>query len=231
MFLYRKGRSICNISKNDARRCSLFFENTQTNRLTSLAVVLCPTPSPEVSVNGVLRADGLALCCAGTHISTLLFILIGHDVVVLHRVQDLRPVQSGQVAEVWVLLNPHGAAGDVHEAVEAQVLQLQHLEQHQGVVEEEIVATDHGQVGEKLAEALQAVDPEQQQVVGDHPQLGEAEAAEVLGLGLEHEQDLQVALDDGAILQRLEVGHIVSDVLTLADWRDGEEEDGEKDKR
>lgn len=29
-----------------------------------------------------------------------------------------------------------------------------------------------------------------------------------------------MALYDGAVLQRLEVGHIVPDVLTLADWKE-----------
>lgn len=98
---------------------------------------------------------------------------------------------------------------------------MQHLVEDQRVVEEEAVAADHRQVGEQVAEGLQAVDPEEQHVLGHHSQLGVAEAPEVLRLGLEHEQDLQVALDDGAVLQRLEVGHIVSDVLTGTDWKEG----------
>lgn len=180
-------------------------------------MVLRPASSPEVSVDGVLWADGLPLGRAGTHISTLPVILIGHDEVVLHRVQDLGPVQGGEVAKVWIFLDPHGSPGDIHEAVEAHLLQLQHLVNHESVVEEEVVSADHCQVGEDLAEDLQAVDPEQQHIVGHHSQLWVAEAPEVLSLGLKHEQDLQVALDDGAVLQRLEVGHIVPDVLALAD--------------
>lgn len=138
---------------------------------------------------------------AGTHVSTLPVILIGHNEVVLHSVQDLGPVQGGQVAKVRILLNSHGAAGDVHQTVKAQLLQLQHLIKHKSVVEEEVVAADHCQVGEEIAEGLEAVDPKQQHVVGHHSQLWVAEATEVLDLGLKHEQNLQVALDDGAVLQ------------------------------
>lgn len=170
-----------------------------------------------MSVDGVLWADGLTLSRAGTHVPTLSVILIGHDEVVLHRVQDLGPVQGGQVAQVRILLDPHGAPGDIHEAVQAHLLQLQHLVNHKSVVEEEVVSADHRQVGEEIAEGLEAVDPEQQHIVSHNSQLRVAETSEVLSLGLKHEQNLQVALDDGAVLQRLEVGHIVPDVLTLAD--------------
>lgn len=172
-----------------------------------------------MSVDGVLWADGLTLGGAGTNISALSVVLIGHDVIILHRVQDLGPVQGGQVAEVWVLLNSHGTSGDVHEAVEAHLLQLEHLIKHKGVVEEEVVSADHREVGEQIAEGLQAVDPEQQHVVGHHLQLWVGEAVEVFRLCLKHEQNLQVAFNDGAVLQGLEVGHIVADVLVLADWK------------
>lgn len=187
--------------------------------LTSLAVVLGPAPSPEVSVDGVLWADGLTVRGAGTNIAALPLVLIGHDVVILHRVQDLGPVQGGQVAEVWVFLDPHGTSGDVHEAVEAHLLQLEHLIKYQGVVEEEVVSADHGQVGEEIPEGLQAVDPEQQHVVSHHLQLWVGEAVEVVRLCLKHEQNLQMAFNDGAVFQRLEVDHIVADVLALADWK------------
>lgn len=56
---------------------------------------------------------------------------------------------------------------------------------------------------EEVTQALQAIDPEEQQVVGD---LGEAcgklRPREVLASGCEHEQDLQVALHYAAVLQR-----------------------------
>lgn len=173
-----------------------------------------------MAVDGVLRAGGLTLGRTGTHVPALPVLLVGHNVVVLHRVQDLGPVQRGQVAQVRVLFNPYSTSCDVHEAVEAHLLQLQHLVDDQRVVEEEAVAADHRQVGEQVAEGVQAVDPKEQHVLGHHAQLGVAEAPEVLRLGLEHEQDLQVALDDSAVLQRLEICHIVSDVLTGTDWRE-----------
>lgn len=164
-------------------------------------MVLRPAPSPEVSVDGVLRANGLTQGRARTHIATLSVILIGHDEVVFHRIQDLGPVQGGQVAQVWILFDPHGTPGYIHETVEAHLLQLQHLINHKTVVEEEVISTDHRQVGEELAQGLKAVDPEQQYVVCHDSQLRVAETTEVLGLGLKHEQNLQVALDDGAPLQ------------------------------
>lgn len=183
-------------------------------------MVLCPAPSPEVSVDGVLWADGLTLGRAGTHISTLSLILVGHDEVVLHRVQDLGPVKCGQVAQVWIFLDPHRSPGDIHETVEAHLLQLQHLVNYKCIVEEEVVSADHRQVGEEITEGLEAINPEQQHIVCHHSQLWVAETPEVIGLGLKHEQNLEVALDDGAVLQRLEVGHIVTDVLALADWKE-----------
>lgn len=155
--------------------------------------------------------------CAGTHISTLSLILIGYDEVVLYRVKDLGPIQSSQVTQVRILLYPHSTPGDIHQTVEANLLQLQHLINHKSIVEEEVVATDHSQVGEKIAESLKAINPEQQHVVGHNAQLWVAKTCKVLSLGLKHEQNLQVALYDGAVLQRLEIGHIVPDVLALTD--------------
>lgn len=184
-----------------------------------------------MSVDGVLWADGLTLGRARTHVSAFPLVLIGHDEVILHRVQDLGPVQGGQVAQVWVFLDPHGTPGDVHQAVEAHLFQLQHLVNDESVVEEQVVPAYHCQVGEQIAEGLEAVDSEQQHVVGHHSQLGEAEAAEVLDLCFKHKQNLQVALDDGAVLHRVEVGHIVTDVFALADWKDLKKGRGKKSNK
>lgn len=173
-------------------------------------------------VEGGLRARGLALGCTGTDIPALTLILVGDDVIVLHGVQDLGPVEGGQVAEVLVLLDAHGAARDVGEAAQAHVSQLEHLEENQGVVEEEVVATDDGEVGEKLAEARQAIDAKEEQIVGNDRQPRETQAAEVLRPGLEHQQDLQVALNHRAVLQRPQVGHVVPNIFAGADWREEE---------
>lgn len=90
----------------------------------SLAVVLCPAAFTEVSVDGGRLAGGLSDSCPWTHVSTLSVVLVSHDVVVLDRVQDLGPVQSGEIAEIRVLLKSHSSSGDVHQAVEADLSQL-----------------------------------------------------------------------------------------------------------
>lgn len=155
--------------------------------LTSLTVVLSPAALAEMAVDGGGLAGGLPHRRPWAHVPALPVVLVGHDVVVLHRVEDFGPVQGGEVAEVRVLLDPDGSSGDVHQAVEADLSQLEHLEYHQSVVEEEVGASDHGQAGEKVAEALQAINPKEQKVIGDHDQLGKAEASEILRLGPEHE--------------------------------------------
>lgn len=71
--------------------------------------------------------------------------------------------------------------------MEADLSQLEHLEYHQSVVEEEVAASDHGEVREKVAEALQPINPKEQKVIGDHYQFREAEASEILWLGPENE--------------------------------------------
>lgn len=149
-------------------------------------MVLCPAAFAEVPVDGRRWAGGLSNGRPGADVAALSVIFVGHDVVVLHRVKDLGPVQGGEIAEIGVLLYPHRAPGDIHQAVEADLSQLDHLEYHQRVVEEQVVATDDRQVREEAAEALQTVYSEEQQIVGDHYQLGEAETLEVLGLGPKH---------------------------------------------
>lgn len=181
---------------------------------------LGPAALAEMAVDGGGLAGGLPHRRPWTHVPAFPVILVGHDVVVLHRVEDFRPVQSGEVAEVWVLLDPHGSSGDVHQAMEADLSQLEHLEYHQSVVEEEVAASDDSQVGEKLVEALQPINSKEQKVIGDHDQFREAEASEILRLGPEHEQDLQVAFDNGAVLKGLKVGCIVPDVLAWTNWKE-----------
>lgn len=52
--------------------------------LTCLTIGLRPASPPEMAIDGGLGAEGLALRRAGTHVSTLPLVLIGHDEVVLH---------------------------------------------------------------------------------------------------------------------------------------------------
>lgn len=175
--------------------------------------LLSPAAFTEMPVEGGGRTQRLPPGHPRTDVAALPVVLVGHDVVVLHRVEDLGPVQSGEVAEIWVLLDSHRSSGDVHQAVETQLPQLQHLKDHQSVVEEQVVPSDDRQVGEEVAQALQPVNSKEQQIVRDHSEFGETDASEILRLGLEHEQDLQVTFDHRAVLQRLQVGHIVTDVL------------------
>lgn len=175
-------------------------------------MILVPTTIAKIPVDGGLHASDHAGDRTRANVSALAIVLISHDVVVLHRVQYFGPVEGGQVTEVRVLLDAHRPPRDVGEAVEADLLQLEHFEHDERVVEEEVVAADDGEVGEEVGEALQAVDAEEEQVVRDHDQLGEAQAAELLHSGLEHQQDLQVALDHSAVLEDAQVARAVADV-------------------
>lgn len=150
-------------------------------------MVLGPAALAEVAVDGGRLTGGLTDSRPGAHVSTFSVILVSHDVIVLHWVQDFGPVKSGEIAEIWVLLNSHGSSGDVHQTMEADLSQLEHLKHYQSIVEEQIVASDHSEVGEEVAEALKAVNSKQQQVISDHNQFRETEASEVLRLGPEHQ--------------------------------------------
>lgn len=175
-------------------------------------MVLVPATFSEVPVDGGLFAGYRPHDGTRANVSALPIVLVSHNVVVLHRVGDLGPVESGQIAEVGVLLDAYRSPRDVGQAMEADFLQLDHFKHYQGVVEEEVVAADDGEVGEQVAQTLEAVDAEEEQVVSDHNQLREAQATEVLRSGLEHEQDLQVAFDHRAVLKNTQVGRIVADV-------------------
>ena len=147
-----------------------------------------PTPLHKLPVDDGGRAVGLALRGAGTNVPTLLIVVfVQHDVIILHGIQDARPVDGGQVAEFIVLLDADGAPGDVHQVVEAKLLQVNHLEDDQRVVKEEAGAPDDREVGEQVLQALQPVDPEEQQVISDHDELGETEVSEVLRSRFEHQ--------------------------------------------
>lgn len=161
--------------------------NHKKRLLTFLTVALCPAAFTEVSIDGCCLAGGLSDGRPWADIATFSVVFVGYYVVVLHRVQDLGPVQGREIAKIWVLLNPHSSSGDVHQAMEADLSQLEHLEHHQSVVEEQVTASDDCQVGEETAEALHAVNSEEQQVVSDHSQLGESDALEILWFGPEHE--------------------------------------------
>lgn len=175
-------------------------------------MVLVPATLAEIPIDGGLFAGYRSLDGTRANVSALPVILVCHDEVVFHRVRDLGPVESGQITEVGVLLDAYRPARDVGQAVEADFLQLDHFEHDQGIVEEEVVAANDCEVREEVAETLKAVDAEEEQVVRNHDQLWKTQAPEVLRSGLEHEQDLQVALDHRAVLENAQVGRVVADV-------------------
>lgn len=74
---------------------------------------------------------------------------------------DQVPVDRVHVAERGVLLETDRAPDDGGQAVQPDLLQVHHLEGDEGVVDEQRVATDHGQVGEQAADAAQPFHPGQ----------------------------------------------------------------------
>lgn len=178
-----------------------------------------PAAFNEDAVYHSRRTVALPLHSSGAHISTLFFVvLVGHDVIIFYRIQNPRPVNCGQVTQFVVLLNPHSASSDVHQVVEADLLQMNHLKNDQCVIKEQMSSSNHSEVGEKSLQTLQTVHTKEQQVVCNHSELRKAELTEIFRLGFKHQQDLQVALDDSAVLEHVQPGQIVADVHAPANW-------------
>ena len=187
---------------------------------TFLAVAVCPAPLHKLPVDDSGRAVGFALGGAWTNVPTLLIVIfVQHDIIILHRIQDARPVDGGQVAEFIVLLNADRPPGDVHQVVEAKLLQVNHLKDDQRIIKEEARASDNREVGEQVLQALQPIDPEEQQVISDHDEFGETEVSEVLRSRFEHQQNLQMSFDDRAVGQLMQPGEIIPDIHTGAHWK------------
>lgn len=114
-------------------------------------MTVCPAPFHKLPIDDGGRAVGLALGCAWTDVPTFLIVIfVQYNVVILHGIQDAGPVNSGQVAEFIILLDADRAPGDVHEVVKTQLLQVDHLEDDQGIVEEETGASDDREVWEEV---------------------------------------------------------------------------------
>lgn len=178
--------------------------------LTFLAAICGPAAVVVLIVDGGLLTHGLLLQCPWTQVPTFLRGLVPHNVVIGHRIQDERPVYGGEVTEVGVLLNPDGPPSNVPQIIKPNILEIGHLEDDQCVVVEEFPATDDCEVGEEVSQALEASDSEEQQVLSDDGELGEAVASVVLGLG--DEQDVEEALDHRAVFQALQLLIVVADV-------------------
>ena len=127
-------------------------------QVTFLALVGGPAAVVVLVVERRALTKRVILHDARADIATLLCLLIPIDNIVRPSIHNKGPVHRVQVAELWVLFNPHGSPGDVPQVVQADVLQAGHLVDHQGVVVEEIAPPDDAQVGEKHAEAVQARD-------------------------------------------------------------------------
>lgn len=176
-------------------------------------MAVCPTPLDKLPVDDSGRAAGLALRRARTNVPTLLVVVfVQHNIIILHRIQDARPVDGGQVAQLVIFLDADGAPGNVHQAIEAEFLQVNHLEDDQCVVEEEARAPDDREVGEQVLQALQPIDPEEQQVISDHDEFGETEVSEILGPCFEHQQYLQMSFNDRAVGQLMQPREVVPDI-------------------
>lgn len=69
------------------------------------------------------------------------------------RLSNQVPVDRVHVAERRVLLETNGASHDGGEAVQSDFLEIHHLERDQSVVDEQRVASNHGQVRKETADA------------------------------------------------------------------------------
>lgn len=165
--------------------------------LTFLAVICGPAAVVVLIVDGGLLTHGLLLQGPRTQVPTFLWGLVPHNVVIGHCIQDERPVYSGEVTEVSILLDPDGPPCNVPQIIKPNILEIGHLKDDQCVVVEEFPATDDREVGEEISQALEAGHAKQQQVLGDDRELGKAVASVVLGLG--DEQDVEEALNHGAV--------------------------------
>lgn len=149
--------------------------------------------------------------------------LVPSNVVVELCIHNERPVHRIQVAKLGVLFDPDGPSGDVPQVVKADVFQAGHLEDDQGVVVEQVASSDDAEVGEEHAEAVQAGDAEQEEVVRHHGQLGERQGAKLIlvevAVLVSDEEDLQVALHHGAVLQLLELTDVIANIdVRTTDW-------------
>ena len=108
------------------------------------------------------------------------------------------------------------AASLFYHSTSYPYLQMHHLEHDEGVVQEQCLAADYGQVGEQLADGPQSVDAVQQQVVRDLTQVRKRQVSETALRSVVDQYDLHEALHDTAPLQTLECLHAVPYVHTLA---------------
>lgn len=123
-----------------------------------------------------------------------------------------------------VIFNADGASPDPSERPQSDLFEVKHLVDDEGEVLEQGVPTDHSQAGEELAEAAEADDLVEHEVLGDLTEFRKWESLEVRLLGAFQQDDADVALDHGAALQHVQALGRVTDVYAGADpcWRSEE---------
>lgn len=154
-----------------------------------------------------------------TQIPTFFWRFISYNVVVGNSIQDQRPVHRGEITEVRILLDPDGSPSDVPQVVQTNFLEVGHFKDDQRVVVEKVFAPNHREVRKEVTEGLQASHAEQQQIIGDHGEFGEAEVAKVLSLI--DQQNLEISFHHCAALQLLQLLHTVAYVdVWPTNWGD-----------
>ena len=71
------------------------------------------------------------------------------------------------------------------------------------------MSADHSQIWKESFQRAQSVDPIEQQVAADLPEVWERDGIEVARLGVLDEDDGKIALDDGAVAQNSQVVDLV----------------------
>lgn len=151
------------------------------------------------------------------------------DVVVLNRVQNLRPVNGGEVTEFIVLFNPDRAPAYMHEAGQPDLLQMNHLKNNKGIVEKESRSTDDSEIWKKIFEAFQAVNAKEKEVVRYHGKFGKTQPFKVFALAGEHKQNLQMAFNYSAVLQLIKSRQVIPDIHTGTNFSIALSEENHKD--
>ena len=93
---------------------------------------------------------------------------------VRYLVGELLPVDGVNVAHFVVTPDVHGAPDHLLQPHQSNLLQVFVLKNDQGVVAEQRVAANDGQIGEDVLERLEAGHAVNQQVLGDFTEIGEA---------------------------------------------------------
>ena len=190
-----------------------------------MAILIGPAELCHRPIGRGLETAPPPVLLLGTEVEAVLLVLVALEEVVVGALLhlDQGEVHGGEVAQVDVLLQPDPAPLQGRQARQPNLLHLKHLEDDQGVVVEEVVAADHGEVREQFPQGQEVLDAEQHEVVGDHAQLRKAQSCVVAGLRTVDQENLEAALDDGAVFELGKVRHLVSDVQGFTDCKEREE--------